>query len=83
MDVNVQIPDDILADAINEKLKTFKPVDPFPEIMDKSTTAKFLHCSRNTLDDWMTHERLPVCKIGNNYRFVKTDLVSWLKSHSN
>lgn len=83
MDVSVQIPDHVLADAINEKLKTFKPVDPFPEVMDKITTAKFLHCSRVTLDEWIKTENLPVCKIGNNYRFVKTDLVSWLKSHSN
>ena len=83
MDVSVQIPDHVLADAINEKLSTFKPVDPFPEVMDKITTAKFLHCSRVTLDEWIKKENLPVCKIGNNYRFVKSDLVNWLKSHSN
>ena len=83
MDVSVQIPDKVLTDAINEKLKTFKPVDPFPAVMDKITTAKFLHCSRVALDEWIKEENLPVCKIGNNYRFVKSDLVNWLKSHSN
>ncbi len=82
MDVSVQIPDHVLADAINEKLATFKPVDPFPEVMDKGTTAKFLHCSRVTLDHWIKDNGLPVAKIGNNYRFVKADLISWVQSHS-
>lgn len=81
MDVNVTIPDNVLADAINSKLATIKPVDPFPDIMDKGTTAKFLHCSRVTLDHWIKDDGLPVAKIGNNYRFVKTDLISWVQSH--
>lgn len=82
MDVSVKIPDQVLADAINKKIANFKPIDPYPDIMDKGTTAKFLHCSRNTLDDWIKNEQLPVYKIGNNYRFVKTDLISWVRSHN-
>ncbi len=81
MDINVTIPDNVLADAINSKLATFKPVDPFPDIMDKGTAAKFLHCSRVTLDQWIKNDGLPVAKIGNNYRFVKADLISWVQSH--
>lgn len=83
MQVTLNIPDDTLTDAINEKVQSVKMVDLFPDVMDKGTTAKFLHCSRNTLDIWIKQNGLPVIRIGNNYRFIKSDVLNWLKSQGN
>lgn len=83
MDVTVNIPDNVFINALNDKLRAYEPVDPFPEVMDKQTASKFMHCSRNTLDTWIKDNRLPVAKIGNSYRFIKSDLVNWLKSQNN
>lgn len=82
MDVTVQIPDDVLKDAIIEKLKTFKPVDPFPNIMDKRTCAKYLHCGRGTLDGFIKNYGLPVATFGSCYRFRKADVDAWVKARS-
>lgn len=83
MQVTLDIPDKTITDAINEKVQSFKVVDPFPDVMDKATAARFLHCSRPTLDLWIKGYGLPTVKIGKSFRFIKADMINWLKTHSN
>lgn len=83
MEFTFTIPDSALQDALTELMKTYKPVDPFPAIMDKQTASKFLGCGRATLDKWIKeYDDFPVAVIGGSYRFTKSDLEQWVKSRS-
>ncbi|MBM6955450.1 helix-turn-helix transcriptional regulator [Limosilactobacillus coleohominis] len=83
MEFTFTIPDSALQDALTERMKTYKPVDPFPAIMDKRTASKFLGCGRATLDKWIKeYDDFPVAVIGGSYRFTKSDLEQWVKSRS-
>ncbi len=83
MDFTFNIPDKVLQDALTERMKTYKPVDPFPAVLNKQQASKFLGCGRATLDKWIKeYDDFPVAVIGGSYRFTKSDLEQWVKSRS-
>lgn len=85
MDVTVTVPDSVISDAMEKKLAGVKPVDPFPQVMDKQQASHFLHCSRSSLDKFIKNDKnFPVVHLGGkSYRFIKSDLLDWLRTHKN
>ena len=84
MQLTINLPDDFFDQALAEsvaKIANKSQIDDFPPYMDKKMAAKFLGCSRSTLDKWIKTEHLPFIKIDSVYRFSREKLISWLNNH--
>lgn len=85
MQLTINLPDDFFDQALAESVAKIASqanrADEFPPFMDKGTAAKFLGCSRGTLDKWIRNENLPFIKIDGMYRFSKEKLILWLNNH--
>lgn len=84
MQLTINLPDDFFDQALAEsvaKIANKSQKDDFPPYMDKKQAAKFLGCSRGTLDKWIKNEHLPFIKIDSVYRFSREKLVIWLNNH--
>lgn len=60
-------------------LENFKP-EPFPEIMDKQAVAKYLKFSMSKVNSLMKADLPHYKKDGEDPRFFKSEIDSWLKS---
>ncbi len=49
------------------------------EILNESDLMEFLGVSRTTLWKLRKESNLPYAKVGREYRYLKTDIISWLK----
>lgn len=84
MQLTINLPDNFFDQALAEsvaKIANKSQADDYPPYMDKKTAAKFLGCSRGTLDKWIKTEHLPFIKIDSVYRFSKEKLIIWLNNH--
>ena len=84
MQLTINLPDDFFDQALAEsvaKIANKHQTDDYPPFMDKKMAAKFLGCSRGTLDKWIKTEHLPFIKIDSVYRFSKEKLIIWLNNH--
>ena len=84
MQLTINLPDDFFDQALAEsvaKIANKSQTDDYPPFMDKKMAAKFLVCSRDTLDKWIKNEHLPFIKIDSVYRFSKEKLIIWLNNH--
>ena len=50
------------------------------EILNTGEACRYLGTSRFTLLRLIAEEGLPALKLGRQWRFVRTDLVAWLRS---
>ncbi len=50
------------------------------EILNTAEACRFLGTSRFTLLRLIADDGLPALKLGRQWRFVRTDLVAWLRS---
>ena len=49
------------------------------EVMDINGLADFLGMSRTKVYNMAQNEKIPLAKIGRKYRFVKSEIIEWLK----
>jgi excisionase family DNA binding protein len=54
----------------------------FPEVMTKEQAADFLGVEWRTLQAWCQSRGTPHVYIGRVLRFIKADLINWLRSMS-
>lgn len=85
MQLMINLPDNFLDQALSESvaklMKSNVFDDSFPTVMNKGTAAKFLGCTRNTLDKMIKDEHLPCARIDGKFFITKMDLLSWLDTH--
>lgn len=55
----------------------------FPPYMNKKQASKYLNVAYNTFDAWATNAHVPFVKVGNVTRYKRSDLDSFLATHSN
>ena len=52
------------------------------EILNESDLMEFLGVSRTTLWKLRRERNLPYGKVGREYRYVKTDIIRWLRNRN-
>lgn len=61
-------------------LSSKQPLDP--EILDADQAAQAIGCSRRTLLDLARNGRIPGTKLGNKWRFLRTELRQAIRNGS-
>ena len=87
--VEMKLPDDLQVaiitmaqSAINQAVISAKEKDGFRPYMTKTETAKYLHVSPKTLNDWeKSYKDIPVIVIEGVRRYNRTDLDKWMGKH--
>ena len=87
--VEMKLPDDLQGaiitmaqSAINQAVISAKEKDSFRPYMTKTETAKYLHVSPKTLNDWeKSYKDIPVIVIEGVRRYNRTDLDKWMSKH--
>lgn len=75
----------IITNAMMEGAKkvlefTSKGNEPDLEVFSLSEAAKFLKMSDNALRELVYRQKVPYTQVGRNYKFLKSELVKFLKS---
>lgn len=87
--LQVQLPNDLqeatkamIEDALNKAIKDAQTKNSFRPYMTKTETAKYLHVSPKTLNDWeKSYKDIPVIVIEGVRRYNRTDLDKWMSKH--
>ena len=87
--LQVQLPNDLQVaiitmaqDALKQAVIDAKEKDGFRPYMTKTETAKYLHVSPKTLNDWeKSYKDIPVIVIEGVRRYNRTDLDKWMGKH--
>ena len=87
--LQVQLPNDLQVaiitmaqDALKQAVIDAKEKDSFRPYMTKTETAKYLHVSPKTLNDWeKSYKDIPVIVIEGVRRYNRTDLDKWMGKH--
>ena len=53
-----------------------------PQIMTLGEIADFLKCHRSTIYKLIKQRKLPVFRIGSDYRARRADLVEWMQAQT-
>jgi len=53
------------------------------EILTIDQTGKFLKVGKSTLYKMARNGKIPASKVGREWRFVKSDIIKWIKRNSN
>jgi len=70
---------DLVSVAVAVVLEEHSPGSSPSEIMTRTEAASFLRCSLGQLDRLARDGGLPFHRLGDARRFVRTDLLEWLK----
>jgi len=65
-------------DNIQNLLDKSRKSDDIEEIMTREEVCKLLRISEPTLYRYMKHHKLPSKKIGNQRRFIRSDVNKWI-----
>ena len=87
--LQVQLPNDLqeaiitmAKSAINQAVISAKEKDGFRPYMTKTETARYLHVSPKTLNDWeKSYKDIPVIVIEGVRSYNRTDLDKWMSKH--
>ena len=52
------------------------------EVMTITLAADFLQCSKSYLHKAALAGKVPATRLGNEYRFLRSDLLTWLRSQT-
>ncbi len=54
---------------------------PKSELMTATETCRFLKIPQQTLYRHLQHRDIPAFKLGNEWRFIRSDLEQWIQSN--
>jgi excisionase family DNA binding protein len=72
----------ILECQCSEIERTEIPVFTKDEVMNTTDTANYMKLTQKTIRDMARDGKIPAKKIGNTWRFLKSEVHDWLKSES-
>lgn len=71
-----------ISKALHQALDGLVNTSGYPPYMNKWTTAKYLGVAYKTFDKWADEVQLPFVKIGNVKRYNRSEIDSFLLTHS-
>lgn len=55
---------------------------PKTELMTATETCRYLKITRHTLYRYLLNRQIPAFKLGNEWRFVRSDLEQWTRDRA-